>query len=135
MITSSHWIKRPARKSGEPRWTTRANADAASFQRWLFLKDKVLVGNAGGDGLPRLSNRPGSQHRPSGPRFYTPGREGHATGKSDSWKFGGGELETGSFDPQLNLVYWGVRNAAGDASAGDRYAGERPEGANVFRRA
>jgi alcohol dehydrogenase (cytochrome c) len=39
---------------------------------------------------------------------------------------------TGSFDPTLNLVYWGVGNAASDLYSGDRYAGERDEGANLY---
>lgn len=47
-------------------------------------------------------------------RFNTipgPGEPGHDTWGGDSWKTGGGSTwVTGSFDPQLNLIYWGVAN-------------------------
>jgi alcohol dehydrogenase (cytochrome c) len=44
-----------------------------------------------------------------------PGEKGHETWKGDSWKFGGGApWLTGSFDPELNLVYWGTGNAGSD---------------------
>jgi glucose dehydrogenase len=44
-----------------------------------------------------------------------PGEKGNETWKGDSWKFGGGApWMTGSYDPELNLVYWGTGNAAGD---------------------
>jgi alcohol dehydrogenase (cytochrome c) len=68
-------------------------------------------------------------------RFYTipaPGEKGHETWKGDSWKYGGGATwMTGSFDPELNLVYWGVGNAAGDNDAGPRFSGEG-DGANLY---
>ncbi len=38
---------------------------------------------------------------------------------------------TGSFDPALNLVYWGVGNAAADNDAGPRFSGQG-EGANLY---
>ena len=44
-----------------------------------------------------------------------PGEKGNETWKGDSWRFGGGApWLTGSFDPALNLVYWGTGNAAAD---------------------
>lgn len=103
----------------------------------LFVKDKVIVGSTGGDGalrgyLTAFDARTGRLAW----RFYTvpaPGEKGNETWKGDSWKFGGGATwMTGSFDPALNMVYWGVGNAASDLYAGDRYAGERDEGANLF---
>ena len=51
-------------------------------------------------------------------RTYTipgPGEPGHETWKDagDSWKRGGGPAWlTGTYDPELNTVYWGVGNAA-----------------------
>jgi alcohol dehydrogenase (cytochrome c) len=50
-------------------------------------------------------------------RRYTipaPGEPGSETwpANSDAWKYGGGSLwRSGSYDPQLDLVYWGVGNA------------------------
>jgi alcohol dehydrogenase (cytochrome c) len=47
-------------------------------------------------------------------RTYTipgPGEPGHETWQGDTWKFGGGSTWiTGSFDPELHTVYWGVGN-------------------------
>jgi PQQ-dependent dehydrogenase (methanol/ethanol family) len=49
-------------------------------------------------------------------RTYTipgPGEPGNETWKGDSWKTGGGAAWfVGSYDPQLNLVYYGASNAA-----------------------
>lgn len=85
----------------------------------LVVKDKVIVGGNNGDGA----------HRGYLTAFYVktgrlawrwyvvpgPGEKGHETWKGDSWKFGGGApWLTGSFDPELNLVYWGTGNAGSD---------------------
>ena len=60
-------------------------------------------------------------------RFYTmpgPGEPGNETWAGDSWKNGGASIwVTGSYDPELNLTYWGVGNPGpdwnGDGRAGD----------------
>ena len=60
-------------------------------------------------------------------RFYTvpgPGEPGHETWSGDSWRTGGGATwVTGAYDPELNVVYWGVGNPApdwnGDVRPGD----------------
>jgi alcohol dehydrogenase (cytochrome c) len=60
-------------------------------------------------------------------RFYTVAAEGEPGGetwKSDSWKRGGGSTWiTGTYDPDLNLVYWGTGNPGpdldGDVRPGD----------------
>ncbi len=47
-------------------------------------------------------------------RTYTipgPGEPGHDTWPGDTWKHGGGSTWiTGSFDPELHTVYWGIGN-------------------------
>ncbi len=47
-------------------------------------------------------------------RFYTipaPGEKGADSWNSDIWKRGGGPTWlTGTYDPALNLLYWGVGN-------------------------
>lgn len=49
-------------------------------------------------------------------RTYTipgPGEPGHESWKGDSWKYGGGAVwNVGSYDPELNLVYFGTSNAS-----------------------
>ncbi len=85
----------------------------------LVVKDKVIVGGTGGDGAHRgyitaFSTKNGRLAW----RWYVipgPGEKGNETWKGDSWRFGGGApWLTGSFDPALNLVYWGTGNAAAD---------------------
>src|SRR5262249_47834035 len=57
-------------------------------------------------------------------RFYTipgPGEPGHETWAGDSWKTGGGSIwVTGSYDPELNLTYWGIGNPGPDYNTDNR---------------
>src|SRR5271165_1140518 len=104
----------------------------------LVVKDKVIVGGAGGDSAHRgyltaVSLKTGRVAW----RFYTipgTGEKGNETWKGDSWKFGGGATwMTGSFDPSLNLVYWGTGNAASDMYAEDRDPGGKgDDGLNLY---
>src|SRR5258708_20227137 len=56
----------------------------------------------------------------------TPDEPGGDTWKGDTWKLGGGSTWiTGSYDPELNTVYWGIGNPGPFNSA------VRP-GANLF---
>ncbi|HYL34770.1 MAG TPA: PQQ-dependent dehydrogenase, methanol/ethanol family [Bryobacteraceae bacterium] len=109
------------------------NFDAAP----LIVKDKVIVGGTGGDQAHRgyLTAFYLKTGRLAW-RFYTipgPGEPGHETWKSDSWRYGGGATwMTGSFDPDLNLVYWGVGNAASDLYAGDRDTGQGSAKVNLY---
>ena len=88
----------------------------------LAVKDKVIVGVAGGD-----DDAPGKGIRGfiaafdavTGKelwRFNTvpgAGEPGNDTWSGDSWKTGGaGVWNTGSYDPDLNLTFWGTGNPA-----------------------
>ena len=104
----------------------------------LVAKGKVIIGEAGGDYafrgyLTAFDTKTGRLAW----RFYTvpgPGEKGNETWKGDSWKFGGGATwMTGSFDPSLNLVYWGTGNAASDLYDGDRDPGGKgDDGINLY---
>ena len=91
----------------------------------LVVKDKVIVGVTGGDSAHRgyLTAFDAATGRLAW-RFYTipgPGEKGHETWEGDSWKYGGGATwMTGSYDPHLDLLYWGVGNPAADFYGGDR---------------
>lgn len=91
----------------------------------LVVKDKVIVGGTGGDNAHRgyltaLYTRNGRLAW----RWYVipgPGEPGNETWKGESWRWGGGSpWLTGSYDPQLNLLYWGTGNAAADFYDGGR---------------
>ena len=85
----------------------------------LVVKDKVIVGPAGGDYgvrgfLAAFDARTGKEVW----RFKTipePGEPGNETWAGDSWKTGGAPIwVTGSYDPELNLTYWGTGNPGPD---------------------
>ena len=83
----------------------------------LVLKDMVITGMTGGEYATR--GHLDAYDAATGKRrwrFYTipgPGEFGNDTWKGDSWNTGGGPTWlTGSFDPELNLVYWAVGNPA-----------------------
>ncbi|MBI1792070.1 MAG: PQQ-dependent dehydrogenase, methanol/ethanol family [Acidobacteria bacterium] len=97
----------------------------------LLVKDKVVVGVTGGDSAHRgyLSAYNIKTGRLAW-RFYTipaPGEKGNETWAGNSWKYGGGSTwMTGSYDPELNLVYWGVGNPAAD------FYGDARKGTNLY---
>ena len=83
----------------------------------LATKNGVVVGVSGGDyGAPGVIDAydPVSGRRLW--RFHTipqPGQSGHETWPGDNWKKGGGATWlTGTYDPELGLVYWTVGNPA-----------------------
>lgn len=85
----------------------------------LMIKDKVIVGTAGGEfGIRGYLAAYDAATGEEAWRFYTipgPGEPGHETWENDAWKTGGGSIWlTGSYDPELNLTYWGVGNPAPD---------------------
>ena len=88
----------------------------------LVVKDKVIVGTAGGElgirgFLAAYDVKTGKEIW----KFKTipePGEPGNETWGGDSWKYGGGPIWlTGSYDPVLNLTYWGVGNPGPDWNA------------------
>ena len=96
----------------------------------LAIKDKVLVGSTGGDqGIRGFIAALDAETGEEVWRFYTvpgPGEPGHETWEAcppnpttycdpEAWKHGGGAAWlTGSYDPELNLTYWGIGNPGPD---------------------
>ena len=81
----------------------------------LVVKDKVIVGIAGGEfGIRGFLAAYDARTGKEAWKFYTipgPGEPGHETWSGDSWMHGGASVwVTGSYDPQLNLTYWGIGN-------------------------
>ena len=94
----------------------------------LVVKDKVIVGTAGGEyGIRGFVDAYEAKSGKRAWRFYTvpgPGEPGNETWEKDSWQKGSGSAWlTGSFDPELNLLYWGIGNPGpdwnGDVRKGD----------------
>ena len=81
----------------------------------LVVKDKVIVAMAGAEsGIRGFVAAFSAQTGAPVWKFYTvpgPGEPGNETWKGDSWERGGGSSwMTGSYDPDLNLVFWGIGN-------------------------
>ena len=109
-------------KTGRQLWnTTLADVKLAYSVTLapLVVKDKVIVGVGGGEfGIRGFIAAFDAKTGKEAWRFYTipgPGENGHDTWKGEAWKNGGGSVwVTGSFDPDLNLTYWGVGNPGPD---------------------
>jgi alcohol dehydrogenase (cytochrome c) len=97
----------------------------------LAVKDKIVVGVAGGEfGIRGFIDAydPATGKRLW--RFNTipgPGEFGHDTWSGESWKHGSGAAWlTGSYDPDLDLLYWTVGNPGPGMNGSER------EGDNLF---
>jgi alcohol dehydrogenase (cytochrome c) len=97
----------------------------------LAIKDKVIVGVGGAEGgirgfLDAYDAKTGDRRW----RFWTvpaPGEPGSETWGGDSWRHGGASTWlTGSYDPELNLLYWGTGNPGPD------YNGDVRPGDNLY---
>jgi alcohol dehydrogenase (cytochrome c) len=131
-------------KSGHPLWKTEVAKSSAGYSITLAplaMKDQVVVGVGGGEYgirgfIAALDAKTGKQLW----KFYTipaPGEPGSETWGNckaataycdpDAWKHGAGSAwVTGSFDPSLNLIYWGIGNVGPD------YNGDQRPGDNLY---
>ncbi len=85
----------------------------------LMVKDKVLVGTSGGDDGVRGFVPPSMQHTGKlAWRFWTipaPGEFGSESWPGELYLHGGGTTwMPGTYDPELNTIYWGTSNPAPD---------------------
>lgn len=109
-------------KSGNVRWKVTVADNKAGYSITgapLVVKDLVLTGIAGGEfgirGFIDAYDAETGELRWRTHAIPGPGEPGHDTWEGDSWKTGGAPTWlTGSFDPELNLVYWGVGNPGPD---------------------
>lgn len=118
-------------RSGKPIWNiavARPGAGYSVTHAPLIVKDKVLIGVAGGEyGIRGFIAAYDAKTGKEAWRFNTipgPGEPGNESWAGDSWKTGGGSVwVTGSYDAELNLTFWGVGNPGpdwnGDSRAGD----------------
>jgi alcohol dehydrogenase (cytochrome c) len=128
MTTLDAHVRAIDRKTGTPIWDVpmidyRLGYSATAAP--LVVKDKLIVGMAGGDLATRgfldaYSLETGKRIW----RFNTvpaPGEPGGDTWPAGHYERGGGATWiTGSYDPELNLLYWGVGNPNPDFYGGNR---------------
>ncbi len=121
-------------KSGKSVWNTKvANAESgyALTHAPLVIKDKVIVGVAGGEfGIRGFIAAYDVHTGKELWKFYTipaAGELGSETWAGDSWQHGGGSVwVTGAYDPDLNLTYWGIGNPGPD------WNGDKRKGDNLY---
>jgi len=97
----------------------------------LVVKDKIVTGVAGGEyGIRGVVD---AYDPATGRRLWRfnaipgPGEFGHDTWAGDSWQEGGGPTWlTGTFDPELNTLFWPVGNPGPDVN------GDVRKGDNLF---
>jgi alcohol dehydrogenase (cytochrome c) len=120
-------------KSGLELWKTKifdhmAAGGYAAPGAPLAVKDKVIVGMAGGErGVSGFLDAYDPKTGERLWRFNTipqPGEPNFGTWAGDSWKTGGASTwNTGSYDPETNTLFWGTSNPwpdyNDDARAGD----------------
>ncbi|HML15973.1 MAG TPA: PQQ-binding-like beta-propeller repeat protein, partial [Bryobacteraceae bacterium] len=118
-------------KSGRPVWNIEVGDPKLGYaitHAPLIVKDKVLVGVAGGEyGIRGFIAAYDAHTGKEVWKFYTipgTGEPGNETWPADAWQHGGAPVwMTGSYDADLNLTYWGVGNPGpdwnGDSRAGD----------------
>ena len=121
-------------KSGKPIWNVAVAKAAAGYALThapLVIKDKVIVGTAGGEyGIRGFIAAYDAKTGKEAWRFYTipgKGEPGNETWTGDSWQHGGASVwVTGSYDPALNLTYWGIGNPGPD------WNGDKRDGDNLY---
>lgn len=115
-------------KTGRSLWNVKVANAAAGYAMTvapLVVKDKVIIGVAGGEfGIRGFIAAYDTRTGREAWRFNTipgPGEPGHDTWKGDDWQHGGGSIwVTGSYDPDLNLTYWGTGNPGPDWNPAQR---------------
>ncbi|MBY0505859.1 MAG: PQQ-dependent dehydrogenase, methanol/ethanol family [Bryobacteraceae bacterium] len=121
-------------RTGRPLWETQVADTMEGYSITvspLAVKDKIVVGVAGGEhGIRGFLDAYDAATGKRVWRFHTvpgPGEFGHETWKGDSWKLGGAPTWlTGSYDPELDTLYWATGNPGPDMD------GEIRKGDNLF---
>jgi len=109
-------------RTGNLRWNREVADHASGYSKTaapLIVKDKVVTGVAGGEfGIRGFLDAYNPTTGDREWRLYTIPGPDHPDNQSwagDSWRTGGSPTWlTGSYDPDLNLVYWGTGNPGPD---------------------
>jgi alcohol dehydrogenase (cytochrome c) len=120
--------------TGHPRWdvTVAKWQDGYSMTGApLVIDDRVIIGVGGGDfGIRGFVAAYSTQNGALQWKCYSipgPGEPGNNTWVGDTWQHGGaGTWLTGSYDPQLGLIYWGTGNPS------PVYDAEKRSGGSLF---
>jgi alcohol dehydrogenase (cytochrome c) len=116
--------------TGQPLWQKTIADPTAGYAMTLaplIVKNLVLIGVAGGEyGIRGFIAAHDARTGEEVWKFYTipaPGEPGFETWSEggDAWQHGGASVWlTGSFDPELDLTYWGIGNPGPDWNPAQR---------------
>ncbi|HKW34968.1 MAG TPA: PQQ-binding-like beta-propeller repeat protein [Candidatus Acidoferrum sp.] len=118
-------------KNGDVIWQTKVCSTSDDYTMTgapLIANGSVIVGVSGAEygirGFVAAYDAKTGQQQWKFNTAAGPGEFGYDTWKNDAWQSGGGSTwVTGSYDPTLDLLYWGVGNPApafnGDVRPGD----------------
>src|SRR5438034_6080598 len=115
-------------RSGHLLWDvayTDGNPNYGATSAPLVVQNKVIVGTSGGDdGVRGFVAAYDAESGKEVWRFWTipgPGEFGSASWPGESYKLGGGTTwMPGTFDPELNTIFWGTSNPAPDFDGAPR---------------
>jgi len=115
-------------KNGKPLWNVQVADDKLAYSITvspLVVKDKVIIGVGGAEyGIRGFVAAYDAKSGREVWRFYTipgKGEPGIETWSGEAHEHGGGSIwVTGSYDPALNLTYWGVGNPGPDYNPDQR---------------
>jgi len=115
-------------RSGHLLWDvayTDGNKNYGATSAPLVVKNKVIVGTSGGDdGVRGFVAAYDVETGKEAWRFWTipgPGEFGSSSWPGESYKLGGGTTwMPGTYDPELNTIFWGTSNPAPDFDGGPR---------------
>ena len=117
-------------RTGNPVWEARPSQAGRRFQgpAPFIAKGKVIVSGSGQGGgfIDAFDSETGKPvwHWNAIPG---PGEPGHETWAGDSWQNGGSPIwVSGSYDPQLNAIFWGTGQPSPD------FVGDNREGDNLY---
>ena len=129
----AHLVALDAR-TGSVLWETEVQESSSGYSKTaapLVVGDRIFTGVAGGEyGIRGLVDAYDVETGAREWHFYTtpgPDHPDNRTWSGDSWRTGGAATwMTGSYDPELNLLYWGTGNPGPD------YDGTVREGDNLY---
>jgi alcohol dehydrogenase (cytochrome c) len=116
-------------RNGRPLWNVAVGDPKTGYSITmapLVVKDKIIVGMGGGEyGIRGYIAAYDAATGKEAWRFNTipgPGEPGHETWNEEDWRTGGASAwVTGSYDPTLNTIYWGVGNPGPDWNPDQRH--------------
>jgi alcohol dehydrogenase (cytochrome c) len=127
--TTDAWLIAVSARTGEGLWQTPVVEDYrpgySITSAPLAYRGLVVTGISGGDyptrGFIAAFDAGTGKERWRFSTVPAPGQPGNDTWAGDSWRHGGGATWlTGSYDPKLDVLYWGVGNPAPDFNAASR---------------